>query len=291
MADSYISAMTYPLMCYSQSTVPGVQNDSDVPFHRHDGYEFFLFLGGTINFCVGDSVYSPVRGELFIVPPDVMHRGISRSIQPYDRFILNIRRDRINQYLTDEIDFSGFLENTDSSPAKRLRLSQDGIDEYCAVAEKLASAVYLRKPGDELLINAYITELLVLISRELDGRREDEEQADAPELVIGVRNYIFEHLTEQIALDDLSKEFFFNGKYISAIFKKYTGMTLRAYILDQRITLAKRLLREGSNVSEACYHAGFLDYTNFIRSFTRAVGMSPGKYSRCARAGALEKVL
>ena len=119
---------------------------------------------------------------------------------------------------------------------------------------------------------------------------DTDELQDVPELVCDVKNYIFDHLTEQISLDDLSRQFYFNGKYISAMFKKYTGMTIRAYILDQRITLSKRLLREGSNVSEACYHSGFLDYTNFIRSFTRAVGMSPGKYSRCAKAGALNGV-
>ena len=288
MATGELAEMTYPVMCYDQTTVPGIQGDADVPFHRHDGYEFFLLLNGSINFFVGDSVFSPVRGELFIVSPDQSHRSISRGNQPYERFIINIRKDKIKQYMTDDIDFSDCL-GTDTAEIKHIRLSSESIDEYCAIADKLSTAVYLRRPGDDLLVNAYITEILVLISRQLEGSRDNEEQGEVPELVAEVKNYIFEHLTEQIALGDLSKQFYFNGKYISAIFKKYTGMTLRAYILDQRITLAKRLLREGSNVSEACYHSGFLDYTNFIRSFTRAVGMSPGKYSRCARAGALGK--
>lgn len=289
MATGELVAMTYPVMCYEQSTVPGIQGDGDVPFHCHDGYEFFLFLGGTINFAVGDSVFSPVRGELFIVSPEQSHRGISRGVQPYERYIISIRKDKIRQYMTDDMNFSDCLGGDDPNEIKRLRLSPDAVDEYCAIADKLSAAVYLRKPGDDLLVNAYITEILVLISRQIEGSRDNEEQGEVPELVTEVKNYIFEHLTEQIALVDLSKQFYFNGKYISAIFKKYTGMTLRAYILDQRITLAKRLLREGSNVSEACYHSGFLDYTNFIRSFTRTVGMSPGKYSRCARAGALGK--
>lgn len=289
MATGELVPMSYPVMCYGMTTTPGIQGDGDVPFHRHDGYEFFLFLGGSINFSVADSTFSPVRGELFIVSPDQSHRGISRSTQPYERFIVSIRKDKIKQYLTDDISFFDCLDSSDPTAVKRLRLSSDSIEEYCSIAEKLSDAVYLRKPGDDLLVNAYITEILVLISRQFEGSRDSEEQGEVPELVSEVRNYIFEHLTEQIALDDLSKQFYFNGKYISAIFKKYTGMTLRAYILDQRITLAKRLLREGSNVSEACYHSGFLDYTNFIRSFTRAVGMSPGKYSRCARAGALGK--
>lgn len=289
MASGNLSPMTYPVFCYHTYTQPGVQGENAVPFHYHDGYEFYLFLGGSVNFYIGDSVYSPVRGDLFIISPGQTHRGISRGTQPYDRFIINIRRDKIKQYFNPDGDLSASFPLDDSETIRRVRLSAESIDEYCAIADKLSTSVYLRKPCDDLLVSAYIIEILVLVSRQLAGSRSQEEQDSVPDLVADVKNYIFEHLTEQIALSDLSKQFFFNGKYISAMFKKYTGMTLRSYILEQRICLAKRLLREGSNVSEACYHSGFLDYTNFIRSFTRAVGMSPGKYSRCARAGALGK--
>lgn len=289
MPDGELISMNYPVMCYSRSTVPGVQGDGDVPFHRHDGFEFYLFLNGSVNFYVGDSVFSPVRGDLFIIEPEVLHRAISRGQQQYERFIINLRRDRMKEFLPRDGELARAFAYSDDSPFKRIRLGSDSIDEYCSIAGKLERAVYLRKPCDDLLVDAYLTEILVLISRQLSGDRESEEHGAVPDLVSDVKNYIFEHLTEQIVLDDLSKQFFFNGKYISAMFKKYTGMTLRSYILEQRIMLAKRLLREGSNVSEACYHSGFLDYTNFIRSFTRTVGMSPGKYSRCARMGALGK--
>ncbi len=285
--DCELVESAYPVLCYRRSTNPGIQGEDAVPFHRHDGFEFYLFLGGTVNFYVGDTVYSPARGELFIISPDRAHRAISRGNEPYERFIINLRKDKILRYMSDEVSLSRCFDGSDTQALKRLRLSYDAVDEYCSIAEKLSRAVYLRMTGDDLLVDAYITEILVLISRQLEGKRETEAHQEVPELVTEVKNYIFDHLTEQIALEDLSGQFYFNGKYISATFKKYTGMTIRAYILDQRIALAKRLLREGSNVGEACYHSGFLDYTNFIRSFTRAVGMSPGKYSRCARAGAL----
>lgn len=282
-----MQAMTYPVMCYRKLTSPGVQSENDVPFHRHDGYEFYLFLDGSVNSYIGDTVVSPSRGDLIIFNPEQAHRAISLGSQPYERFIINIRRDRMEKILTDGSELAEAFRFSDSSAIKIIRLSPERTDEYCAVAEKLSSAVYLRKPCDDLLVDAYLTEILVLLSRELAGTMTQEDCGEVPELVSEVKEYIFSHLTEQITLDDLSAKFFFNGKYISAMFKRYTGKTLRSYILEQRICLAKRLLREGSNVSEACYHSGFLDYTNFIRSFTRSVGMSPGKFSRCARAGAL----
>lgn len=289
MPDDSLITMSYPVMCYSRSTAPGIQTEDDVPFHQHDGYEFYLFLGGSVNFYFGDSVFSPVRGDLYILEPEHSHRAICRGPQQYERFIINLRRDKMKEYLSQDGELSKSFEPDEQRPMRRIRLGAEEIDTYCSISEKLSTAVYLRKPCDDLLVDAYLTEILVLISRRLAGNRNQDGLGTVPDLVSDVKNYIFEHLTEQITLNDLSKQFFFNGKYISAMFKKYTGMTLRSYILEQRIMLAKRLLREGSNVSEACYHSGFLDYTNFIRSFTRTVGMSPGKYSRCARAGALGK--
>lgn len=289
MSDEFLITMNYPVMCYSKSTAPGAQTEDDVPFHRHDGYEFYLFLGGSVNFYFGDSVYSPVRGDLYILEPDSLHRAISRGPQQYERFIINLRRDRMKEYLLQDAELSRSFESGEHTSLRCIRLSTEEINDYCGIAEKLSNAVYLRKPCDDLLVDAYLTEVLVLISRRLAGSRNQDAMGTVPDLVSDVKNYIFDHLTEQITLGDLSKQFFFNGKYISAMFKKFTGMTLRSYILEQRIMLAKRLLREGSNVSEACYHSGFLDYTNFIRSFTRTVGMSPGKYSRSARAGSLGK--
>lgn len=289
MSDVILTQSVFPVVCYHRSTNPGIQPDYAVPFHRHDGMELYLFLGGNVIFTVEGVDFSLTRGDLFILNHTQAHRAYSVGQQQYKRFIINLRRDRMKECIAQAPELAKYFDTADLSAIRRIRLTDDGIDEYCAIAEKLAQAVYLRKPCDDLLVDAYLTEILVLISRELEGIREQESQEKVPELVSEVKDYIFNHLTEQIALEDLSRQFFFNGKYISATFKKYTGMTLRSYILDQRIGLAKRLLREGSNVSEACYHSGFLDYTNFIRSFTRAVGMSPGKYSRCARAGALGK--
>jgi AraC-like DNA-binding protein len=50
--------------------------------------------------------------------------------------------------------------------------------------------------------------------------------------------------------------------------------------LAQDITLAKSYLCEGFSITEACYQSGFSDYANFIRSFTKTVGISPGRFSR-----------
>lgn len=42
--------------------------------------------------------------------------------------------------------------------------------------------------------------------------------------------------------------------------------------------LAKVLLLSGATVTEACYGAGFGDYSHFIADFRREVGVTPAKF-------------
>jgi len=59
-------------------------------------------------------------------------------------------------------------------------------------------------------------------------------------------------------------------------------MNLHEYIIFKRVARAKKLLMEGKSVTETCHLSGFNDYSNFIRTFKRTVGISPGKYSKIA---------
>lgn len=96
-------------------------------------------------------------------------------------------------------------------------------------------------------------------------------------------DYIDEHITQDITLGKLAEAFYMNSTSISRQFKKHTGLTLRSYILSRRIELAKFLLSDGMSITDACFQSGFGDYANFIRSFTKMVGISPGKYIKQRR--------
>ena len=51
-----------------------------------------------------------------------------------------------------------------------------------------------------------------------------------------VKEYLDEHYTEKIALDDLSERFFINKFYLSKIFRETYGTTVNNYMISKRIT-------------------------------------------------------
>ncbi len=89
-----------------------------------------------------------------------------------------------------------------------------------------------------------------------------------------ILSYINSNIGEPLTLAGLSAHFY-EHVHLCRIFKEATGTTINKYITAKRITLSKSLLDQGCSVSEACEACGFNDYSNYLRAFTKAVGISP----------------
>lgn len=65
------------------------------------------------------------------------------------------------------------------------------------------------------------------------------------------------------------------------VFRRVTGTTPHQYLLGTRVRLAIRMLLDTERpVTEIAYEVGFEDLSNFVRTFHRLVGCSPGVYRR-----------
>ena len=92
-------------------------------------------------------------------------------------------------------------------------------------------------------------------------------------------NHINDKVTEGITVKSIAKHFFLSESYICRVFKLATGTTINKYITARRISMAKSLLSNGASINDVYIECGFNDYTNFLKSFKKAVGVSPKKYA------------
>jgi AraC-like DNA-binding protein len=68
------------------------------------------------------------------------------------------------------------------------------------------------------------------------------------------------------------------------VFKAALGVTPHQYLIGCRLRhAARRLFLEDTPVSAIAYEVGFGDLSNFVRSFRRAAGLSPGRWRAKAR--------
>jgi AraC-like DNA-binding protein len=65
-------------------------------------------------------------------------------------------------------------------------------------------------------------------------------------------------------------------------FARELGLTPHAYVLQQRIALARRLIRRGCELAEVAAAAGFCDQSHLTRCFVRQFGVTPRRYARNA---------
>ncbi len=84
---------------------------------------------------------------------------------------------------------------------------------------------------------------------------------------------------ERIGVDDLARAAGFSRHHFSRLFVASEGITPAAYIVQQRLRVALRLLREGdAPIAEVATRRGFSDATYFCRVFKKAMGLSPGEF-------------
>ena len=93
------------------------------------------------------------------------------------------------------------------------------------------------------------------------------------------KEYIYAHIKERITIEDLADEFGVSASYLSRLFKKETGISVSAYIREQKIEIAKNLLRYSDySMIDIANRLSFSSQSHFIQQFREAVGMTPKKY-------------
>ena len=96
-----------------------------------------------------------------------------------------------------------------------------------------------------------------------------------------IKEYIGEHYSENITLNDIADIVFLNPAYLSAMFKKETGQTLTQYLIDVRIDKAKEMLRNPERtIGEIACMVGYQDERHFSKLFSKMTGVKPTEYRR-----------
>ncbi len=96
-----------------------------------------------------------------------------------------------------------------------------------------------------------------------------------------VLDYIEANLEADISVTDLAREACFSLFHFVRAFRAAVGRPPHAYLSERRLDRAKQLLAySGASLSDVALTCRFSGQANFTKAFTRAMGMSPGRYRR-----------
>lgn len=254
------------------------ENNPNLNIHTHECCEILLCTKGGKNFLIDDKIYNVHDGDIFILNQFEAHKITFEDNCEVDRYVIEIHPDYIFSASSKLTDLSQCFYKRAKDTSNCLSLSEAELSYVISMLNKLEQSYEF---GDDVIKNAVMSEMLAFINRLfINNHSEIDSNSN-----IQLRNaiiYINEHLSEEMDLNKIAKNSYISVNQLCKIFKQNLGTTVNKYIVSKRISHAKRCLNSGMNVSDTAFECGFGDYSNFIRTFTASVGISPGKYKKKA---------
>ncbi len=256
------------------------KDEKAMEMHIHDCYEVYFSISGGKQFLIDNQVYDIAPGDLFLINQYDSHYLTQIDKELHERIVIMIDPEYMRSISTEETDLDACFQGRSDNFSHKLSLTQEQQGRFLYFINKLVTS---NGYGHDLLERATFTELFVMINK-IVADRENNTEAEKPatynEQVDSILSYLNNNLQYPVSIGDLSKHFYISESYICRIFKAATGTTINKYMTARRISIAKSLLAEGIGVSEVCERCGFSDYSNFLKAFTKSVGISPKKYSQ-----------
>lgn len=125
-------------------------------------------------------------------------------------------------------------------------------------------------------INAVMQTVDFLIGVSKNSKKAERTEDD---YVSRVKNYIINHYNSELSVKEIANSVHLNPEYLTRIFKKETGIPLKDYIIECRISTAKDLLVNSSlSVSTIASEVGYHNFSYFAYLFKKLEQVTPREY-------------
>lgn len=214
---------------------------------------------------IDGKMYYPEKGHIYLLPANcVQSYGPINNEKTINKYFCHFNAKIGNQNLFDLIDFVPSVMAKDYNEVLRtfyelerlqgredlvatLRKKQLIIKLMCIFFDSQPQASSLKKPEDSMTIK--------------------------------VTEYINKNLNKNITVADLAALLGYNTNYFTSLFKSYTKMTPKQYIISIKLSKAVALLYDLSlSIADIAERTGFINQYYFSTSFKKVYGLPPTQY-------------
>jgi AraC family transcriptional regulator len=245
---------------------------SDSPFTEiHGDYSLSYVRRGTFGYRSRGRAFELVAGSILVGYPG-------------DEYVCTHDHARgegdecLSFHLTPEV-----VEAVGDRPAAWRRGCVPPLSELMVLAELAQAAAVGRTDValDEIGI-ALVTRFVDVVS----GRARAHFQARARDRARAVEAacWLDQHAAEAVDLASAAGAVGLSPFHFLRVFSNVLGVTPHQYLVCARLRRAASLLADDSrSITDVAFDVGFGDLSNFVRTFHRAAGVSPGGFRRAAK--------
>jgi AraC-like DNA-binding protein len=256
--------------------------DLDFVAHWHTDVELLYVCSGSIGAGINSEYRILQAGDISICGSNDIHYYDSEGMTSSVALII-FRPDILNAFkhwLSNVQPCSAFIEsyllvsekNGENAPDKIKQIINNIINEMSQKNELYPQFTNLR------IFELFLTVFRLLPSYFTDSMRSPDEFQTVPDIkpMQKALKYLEENHTQDISLEQISKEVNISRFYFSRLFRKTTGMNFNAYLNRLRADKAEELIRNTRKpIIEIAYETGFLSIRTFNRSFKAIKGFTP----------------
>lgn len=252
------------------------QTAREYEFHYHEFHKITIFIRGNVQYFIEGKTYDLKPYDIVLVEKNDLHRIRVGGPAPYERIIVYISPGFMEAYQCEDYDLSFCFQKARKEHSHVLRIPSLEKSSLFKITNRLEKSFDDTEYANSLYRQVLFLEFMIQLNRAALKRRIeflDTERYNSK--VIDILHYIHEHLTETLDIDTLASVFFISQYHMMRVFKAETGYTIGSYITYRRLLLARELITSGTPITEACFAAGFRDYSTFSRSFKAEFGEPP----------------
>lgn len=268
---------------YKQNTsIKLYDNDEyeDYPPHWHTTMELIMPMDNIYTVECNNQTFTLREGDIILICPGCVHTLFApptghRIIFQPDATALRFIKD-IETLLNAIAPLIVITpESFPSTHGKIRELLIEIKNEYLSSSSSFS----------ESIIYSRLLEIIALIGRNYTRKPETQavhvmiKQEEYMKKFIEICNYINEHCSEDLNLDDIANMSGFSKFYFSRMFRQFTNVSFYKYVNLKRIAKASELLTEPQNsITDVAINCGFSSLSSFIRMFKIIKGCTPTEF-------------
>ena len=257
-----------------------------------DNFFICAVKNGRLKHHIGDEVIELRRGDVFIVPPNIVASEeymepntqfyiieFSMEFLNYDPYGETIKDRLLTFLLMDSI-----LDKTLSLLTK-VPLSAEDQSFILKLIERFHYEFNIRREGMFEILNGILMTIINIYGWRYLYQPKAIQAARKYYRLNKVLNdsieYIHTHYGENIIIENVATKFGMSRSKYCLLFKQVMGTTFHKYLNNLRCEKATQLLLEDEmTLEEIAEVTGFTDTSCLYRNFMNHYGVSPGKYRK-----------
>lgn len=239
--------------------------------HWHDSYLIGVTEQGVQQFHSRRKQHHSRPGTVFMLEPEELHDGDAINEQGFTYRMLYLSPQQIERHLVPL--WAEGAEQPELTFAATLR-----DDRPLAYAVWHAfDALWHDHPA--LIKEAALDRLFAQLTQHRLWRAPEPVYPDT-RLALQARDWLIAHHAENPGLQQLAQSLNSDRFRLSRLFQAHWGLPPHAWLVQWRLSQARRRLAQGQPVADVAAALGFADQSHLGRWFKRACQLSPARYQR-----------